>query len=93
MFVFALAVAILLLLSGMNLVWELLTASRVGTNGHGLRLPFPREALHDLCAPRSSEFTSPGRTWSACQGSFGSEGLPQSQQRMVVSRTRFAREA
>ena len=93
MFVFALTGAVLLLLSTMNLVWELLTASRVGTEGHGLRLPFPREALHERCAPRSSELGSAGVTWSACQGSLGSEGLPHIQQRMVESLTRFAREA
>ena len=62
MLVFALTVAILLLLSGMDLVWELLTASRVSTEGHGLRLPFPREALHERCAPRNSELGLPGTT-------------------------------
>jgi hypothetical protein len=93
MFVFALTGAVFLLLSTMNLVWELLTASRVGTEGHGLRLSFPREALHERCAPRSSELGSAGTTWSACQGSLGSEGLPHIQQRMVESLTCFARVA
>ena len=91
MLIFALTVAVLLLLPSMNLVWKLLSAAWVGTDSH--RLPFPREALHDRCAPRSSLLGSPGVTWSACQGSLMSDGLPQSQQRMVESLTRLAREA